>query len=157
MPTIAVTTASTPTLQMRDGHLCSNCCLNGDPTSPCWPCHTNGCTFEVQFYYDQAWGTHQCNAAEFHTFVGDRPLGDIDLNNGNDGGSRFSAWFPVLLSDFNRARCSYIFSTTCALSSCHTGIIGMKFRKNGIVIFDLPRQSGDQWDICVPDVCNKAP
>lgn len=123
----------------------------------CLPCETDGCDFHIQFYYLSAWREHQCNRAVFDAYCGSRSLGTVNLNNWVDGGDRFSPWFDIYASDFIAENCSYTFRLDCALSYCHTGVSGMKFKLGGIEVFDLPRQSGDAWSVCANDICNPAP
>ena len=121
------------------------------------PCLTSGCDFDIQFYYLSSWGDHFCDRALFNAYAGARLLGEVDLNNGEDGGSRFSAFFPVTAADFLADTCSYTFSLVCQLTSCHRGISGLKFVSGGETILDLPRQSGDRWGVSANDICNPAP
>jgi len=113
-------------------------------------CWTDGCDFQVQFYYDEAWGGHQCDRAIFDAYCGDRLLGEVNLNNGDDGGSRYSAWFSVAADDFDAASCSYTFRLVCkSEGGCHSGISGLKFSNS----LDLPAMSGDSWSVFGNDVC----
>jgi len=112
-------------------------------------CWTDGCDFQVQFYYEKSWGGHQCDRAIFDAYCGDRLLGEVNLNNGDDGGSRYSAWFGVAADDFDVASCSYTFRLVCKSEDCHAGIAGLKFSND----FDLPAMSGDEWSVFGNDVC----
>lgn len=117
-------------------------------------CLTDGCDFTIQFYYDSAWGGHQCDRAIFDAYCGDRLLGELNLNNANDAGSRSSGWLKIGIADFDAASCSYSLHLVCKIEGgCHQGITGVKF-SNG---FDLPRMSGDAWSVFGNDVCNMAP
>lgn len=121
------------------------------------PCETEGCDFQVQFYYLQAWSTHQCDSAVFDAYTNNRLLGEVNLNNGSDGGDRFSDLFDVAASDFIALICAYTFELRCKLPFCHQGITGIKFFLDSVPVLDLPSQSGDKWGVHANDICNPAP
>ena len=131
----------------------------------CFPCETEGCNFEVQFYYLNGWG-HSCDYAKYNAYCGSRILGSVNFDNALDGGSRYSSWFNIGVSDFNAITCSYSFRLNCVQvcppfwdgsQCCHQGISGLKFRIGGIVVLDLQRNSGDSFGVCGGDICNLAP
>ena len=169
-------------LLSKGGHLCTTCCKpsrykcdvalsiclqTDDPIGPgvflslaecirscgTTPCETEGCAFQVQFYYLQLWGFHKCNRAVFNAYCGGRLLGLVNLNNEYDGGSRTSQWFDVTAEDFDAETCSYSFSLKCTLSECHFGVAGMRLSTG----HNYPAMVRDNWAISANEICNPSP
>lgn len=128
------------------------------------------CPFTIQVYYLDN-GSHQCDAAVFNCNVNGESMGQVNLNNGDDGGSRYGpVWnyaqppqqvtcgtgvckdceeqFP----DCKNLKCGWLLTLECALDYCHEGIALVDVKNvDGQVVF-----SGSFSDeICLPydEIC----
>jgi hypothetical protein len=93
----------------------------------------------IHAYYRAEWGYHQCDAAVFDVDANGIALGQIDLNNGDDGGDRdayLSATEEQMQAAFE-VNPTITLNFACALGSCHSGVAYVEITDtvSGIVLF----------------------
>ena len=88
-------------------------------------CISPGLTIEVVYRLNSCSGFHQCNVAIYNFIVNGQFKGEVNLNNGNDGGARGTSFYlssseaTELLVQTNGI---LYFGIFCALENCHANL-----------------------------------
>jgi len=93
----------------------------------------------IHAYYRSEWGYHQCDNAVFDVDVNGVALGQIDLNNGDDGGDR-DAYLSATQEQMEAAFAvnpTITINFACALGYCHDGVAYVEVTDtvSGVVLF----------------------
>lgn len=128
----------------------------------CYPCDEDvDCDFDVQFYYDAAWNSHQCDRAVYRIHLDGEDLGpsyDVNLNNLSNGGSVTTGWYHIPLHGSVTFWCLVTLTLVCQLGGgCHQGVAGLRVRTESGAIIDYGAQASDSFELCSNDICNPAP
>lgn len=147
-----------PTGTTTCGGQCVNTsCTDGklfDPTTCTCQCPPNSTAHpvDIHVYYLQEWNYHWCDSAVFNVDMNGVPLGQINLNNGNDGGTRH-AYLTASEAQVTTAAATrpIRLNFVCALPGCHSnvGYVEATNPLNGAVLYSGQQNSSVlQLSVC---------